>query len=69
MLVYMLPANIDELKGFAIDDRRPVSDIIEESVETWLEKRRKKTALFSTSGSHRPPQGTRDAIAREAKLL
>ena len=41
MLVYMWPKNIDEMKGFAIDDRRPVSDIVEELVEAFLSRRRK----------------------------
>jgi hypothetical protein len=43
MLVYMLPTHVDELKGFAIDDRRPVSDIIEELVASWIKRRRQKT--------------------------
>lgn len=41
MLVYMWPKNIDEMKGFAIDDRRPVSSIVEELVEAFLGRRRK----------------------------
>jgi hypothetical protein len=43
MLVYMWPKNIDEMKGFAIDDRRPVSDLIEELVASWIKRRRQKT--------------------------
>jgi hypothetical protein len=41
MLVYMWPKNIDEMKDFAIDDRRPVSSIVEELVEAFLGRRRK----------------------------
>ena len=41
MLVYMWPKNIGEMKGFAIDDRRPVSSIVEELVEAVLGRRRK----------------------------
>jgi DNA-directed RNA polymerase subunit F len=41
MLVYMRPKNIDEMKDFAIDDRRPVSSIVEELVEAFLGRRRK----------------------------
>jgi hypothetical protein len=41
MLVYMWPKNIDEMKGFAIDDRRPVSTIVEELVEAFISRRRK----------------------------
>ncbi len=41
MLVYMWPKNIDEMKGFAIDDRRPVSSIVGELVEAFLGRRRK----------------------------
>jgi hypothetical protein len=29
------------MKGFAIDDRRPVSDVVEELVEAFLSRRRK----------------------------
>jgi hypothetical protein len=39
MLVYMSPKTADDMKGFAIDDRRPVSDIVEELVEAFLAKR------------------------------
>jgi hypothetical protein len=41
MLVYMWPKNFDEMKDFAIDDRRPVSSIVEELVEAFLGRRRK----------------------------
>jgi hypothetical protein len=48
MLVYMWPKNIDEMKGFAIDDRRPVSDIVEELVERLISRRRKTTKPKAT---------------------
>jgi hypothetical protein len=32
--------HVEELKGFAIDDRRPVSDIIEDLVASWIKRRR-----------------------------
>jgi hypothetical protein len=41
MLVYMWPRNIDEMKDFAIYDRRPVSTIVEELVEAFISRRRK----------------------------
>ncbi|WP_426434089.1 hypothetical protein [Bradyrhizobium genosp. P] len=41
MLVYMWPKNIDDMKDFAIYDRRPVSDIVEELVEAFLSRRGK----------------------------
>jgi hypothetical protein len=42
MLVYMLPDTIRELKRFALDDGRPAYMIIEDLVDAWLAKRRKK---------------------------
>jgi hypothetical protein len=41
MLVYMWPKNISEMRDFAIDDRRPVSTIVEELVEAFISRRRK----------------------------
>jgi hypothetical protein len=41
MLVYMWPRNIDEMKDFAIYDRRPVSTVVEELVEAFISGRRK----------------------------
>jgi DNA-directed RNA polymerase subunit F len=43
MLVYMWPKNIDEMKDFAIYERRPVSTIVEELVEAFISRRRKTT--------------------------
>jgi hypothetical protein len=43
MLVYMRPQNIDEMKDFAIYERRPVSSIVEELVEAFLSRQRKTT--------------------------
>jgi hypothetical protein len=51
MLVYMAPQTADELKGFAIDDRRPVSDIVEELVEAFLAKRVKPTKSKAAPGA------------------
>ncbi|MGA7998424.1 MAG: hypothetical protein WCA28_26475 [Bradyrhizobium sp.] len=48
MLVYMWPKNIDEMKDFAIYDRRPVSTIVEELVEAFINRRRKTTKSKAT---------------------
>jgi len=41
MLVYMRPDKFDEMKDFAIYERRPVSAIVEELVEAFISRRRK----------------------------
>jgi hypothetical protein len=48
MLVYMRPDNIDELKDFAIYERRPVSTIVEELVEAFISRPRKTTKSKAT---------------------
>src|ERR1700726_1632927 len=49
MLVYMWPKIIDEMKDFAIYDRRPVSTIVEELVEEFINRPRKTTKSKATS--------------------